>query len=52
VPGVDLGLQRIAPGQQGAVARGELGRDLAKAVPEGRAGDSSAWQSLYLNEIK
>jgi len=34
IPGVELGLQRIAPGQQLAVARGQLFDDPCESLPE------------------
>jgi hypothetical protein len=51
VPSVDLGLKIIAAGEQGAVARGELGDELAEGRPERLGGDAGAGQDLAGGEL-
>ncbi len=50
VPGVQLGLQAVALGQQGKVARRQVGDDGVKALPEGGAVHARAGQDLLFNE--
>ena len=51
VPAVDLGLQLVAPGQQGGVAGREGGDDGGEAGPEGAGGEAGAGQGFVLHEV-
>ncbi|MNV16863.1 hypothetical protein D3C71_1076340 [compost metagenome] len=50
VPGVQLGLQAVALGQQGDVARGQVRHDGVKALPEGGGIDTRAGQHLVFDK--
>jgi len=50
VPGVELGLQAIALGQQRNVLRCQLGHDGGEAFPERRAADARAGKDFVLDE--
>lgn len=50
VPGVDLRLQRVAVGEEGAVAWGHVGDELGEAGPERVCGDAGAGQGLGFDE--
>jgi hypothetical protein len=50
VPGVQLGLQAVALGQQGDVARSQVGHDGVEALPERGSVDAGAGQHLVFNE--
>ena len=50
VPGVQLGLQAVALGQQGNVARGQVGHDGVKALPEGGGIHPRAGQHLVFDK--
>ena len=50
VPGVDLCLKLVAPGQQGAVLRREVGQQGGEPGPEGPGLDAGAGQGLVLDE--
>ena len=51
VPSVDLGLKIIAAGEQGAVARGEVGDESAEGRPKRFGGDAGAGQDLAGGEL-
>ena len=51
VPGVDLGLQLVAPFQQSAVAGGELGHQPGQAGPKGAGIQPRPWQRLGVDEL-
>jgi hypothetical protein len=51
VPGVDPGLQLVAPGQERAVARCEVVDDRCQRRPEGRRVDARAGQRLVVDEV-
>ena len=51
VPGVDLGLQLLAPRQQRAIARREIVDDRLERRPEARRVDARARQRLVIDEV-
>jgi hypothetical protein len=51
VPGVQLGLQAVALGQQGDVLGCQVGHDGVKAFPERGAGHAGAGQHLGFDEL-
>ena len=51
MPGVQLGLQAVAFGEQGDVFRGQVGHDGVEAFPEGGAVDAGAGQDLGFDEL-
>ncbi len=51
VPGVDLGLQRVPPRQQGRVPRGEIVDQGGEPGPEGVGREAGAGERLGLHEI-
>ena len=51
VPGVELGLQRLAPGHQRAVARRHLGDDCLDTGPEVRRADARSGQRPVVDEL-
>ncbi|MNZ51082.1 hypothetical protein D3C78_688870 [compost metagenome] len=51
VPGIQLGLQAVTLGQQGAVLRREVVDQAVEAGPEGLGGDAGARQHLLLDEV-
>jgi hypothetical protein len=52
VPGVQLGLQAVTLGQQGDVARGQVGHDGVKALPEGGTVHARAGQHLVFDKAE
>ena len=50
VPGVQLGLQAVALGQQGDVLGGQVGHDGVKTVPEGVGRNAGAGQHFVFNK--
>ena len=52
MPGIDLGLQPVALGQQRGVLRGQVVHDLVEALPEGGGLDAGAGQHLVFDEAE
>src|SRR2546427_6805307 len=50
VPGVQLGLQAVALGQQGGIARSQIVDDRVEAFPERLGSDTGAREHLFIDE--